>query len=153
MLRTQLTLAAAVLGFVSAMSAAEPFTGAWKLNPAKSKGSIPTDETILIERRGAMLAVRVSVVTPDRSFSIAFSMPKAGGIGRIEEGPYNGVSVKRDRTDTIDITYMTDGKAVRSTRAVVSKDGRTLTSTGNVVGSNQDEGWVMVFDRQKAGTH
>jgi hypothetical protein len=150
--RNQLTLLAAVLGLASALSAAEPFVGAWKLNPAKSMGSTPKDETILIQRRGAMLTVRISIVTPDnRSLSIGFSTPRAGGIARVEEGPYNGVSVKRDRADTMDITYLTDGKAVRSTRAVIAKSGRTLTSTGKAIGSNEDEGWVMVFDKQSRG--
>lgn len=131
--------------------AAEPFTGTWRLDPAKSSGTIPKDETVTIRQRGELLEVEVGIVGggPDqRTFVIKYAAPIKGGMGRIEQGPYDGVSLRRINSRTIETTYLTDGKDARSTRAAVSKDGRFMTSTGSTSGPGY-AAWTMVFERQK----
>ncbi len=137
-------LVALTLGFANSALAGDPFVGTWKLNAEKSTGRIPTDEVVTIERRGQTLTVEVRVVTgalENQSFVIRYTSPAKGGAGKVEKGPYNGVSLKRFSSRELETTYLTDGKEARSTRAVVSKDGKTLTSSG---GST----WTMVFERQ-----
>jgi hypothetical protein len=143
-------LVALTLGFSSSALAGDPFVGTWKLNTDKSTGRIPTGEVVTIERRGQTLTIEVRVVTgasEDQSFVIRYTSPVKGGAGKIEKGPYNGVSLKRLGSSEMEITYLTDGKEARSTRAVVSKDGKTLTSSGTAQESGGST-WTMVFERQ-----
>jgi len=120
------------LGLVTTLFAADPFAGTWKLVPDKSSGIIPEDETVIIQERGRTLGFQVKVVTGGvhgETFSIQYTAPIGGGNGKIEAGPYDGVFVKRIRADVLEIAYLAKGKDARSTRAAVSKDGRTMTST------------------------
>lgn len=134
--------------------AAEPFSGTWKLVPAKSVGAIPKDEILLIETRGQQLSVEVKVFTSgpeSRTLLIRFTAPVQGGFGHIEEGPYDGVMLKRVSVRVIEISYLTSGQPARSTRAVLSKDGQTIISTG--AASDGRSTWTMVFRRSSSATH
>jgi hypothetical protein len=134
------------------MLAAEPFVGTWKLQPAKSSGALPRDETVVIRERGRFLTVEVTIVDSgprNSTFSISYTVPINGGLGHIEKGPYDGVSIKRISPNAIETTYMTGGKEARSTRAVVSRDGKTITSTGKAVTPGDPGAWIMVFEKQQ----
>jgi hypothetical protein len=128
---------------------AEPFIGTWRLVPSKSSGTIPGDETVIIQQRGRTLVVEVRVVgagTNNGTFLIRYTAPIKGGMGKIESGPYDGVSLKRVSAKAIETTYLSNGKESRSTRAVVSKDGRTMTSTGTAPAEHV--AWTMIFEKQ-----
>jgi hypothetical protein len=132
-------------------SSADPFEGKWMLNAAKSQGTVPKEETVLIRRQNGTLTVQVSIVNADAAnstFVIRYAVPVKGGIGRVEGGPYSGVSIKRMNARTLDTTYLANGAPVRSTRAVVAKDGKSITSTGKAIGAGEQPAWVMVFEKQ-----
>jgi hypothetical protein len=140
-----------ILGFAGLLSGAEPFTGTWKLDPTKSSGTIPKDETVIIEKRGRNLSIVVRVVdevSEGPTFLIRYTVPKKGGVGQIQEGPYDGVALRRIGANAIETTYFSGGKAARSTRAVVSKNGRSMTSTGKSHGPPDPAAWTMVFQKQ-----
>lgn len=131
--------------------AADSFEGTWKLNVAKSSGTLPAEETVVIKNQKELLFVEVSIVTgapSNAAFVIKYSAPQKGGDGRVEQGPYTGVSLKRVGSHEIETVYLTDGKRVRMTRAVVAKDGRSMTSIGTVIGSDAPAEWKMYFDKK-----
>jgi hypothetical protein len=131
--------------------AADPFEGNWQLNAAKSKGAIPGEETVVIHADGKQLAVEVSIVNSDAAktrFTIKYIAPVDGGPGYITEGPYSGVSLKRIDPRTLETTYLLKDAQVRTTTAVVSKDGKSMTSSGQAIGTGQQPAWVMVFDKR-----
>jgi hypothetical protein len=133
------------------MFAADPFVGTWKLDPARSSGTIPKDETVIIQERGQTLSVEVQVTIggPDNSvLLIKYATPKRGGAGRVEKGPYDGVSLHRIDARSMETVYLSGGKEIRSTWASVSKDGRTMTSTGRTLSEDEKSAWVMVFQKQ-----
>jgi hypothetical protein len=138
-----------VFGFAGTLFAVDPFVGTWRLDPARSSGQIPKDETVTIQKHGPALSVEVQVTTggPDpKSLLIRYSAPAAGGAGHIEKGHYDGVALRRLDARSIETTYFSSGKEIRSTRGVVSGDGRTMTSTGAAMGT--DEKWIMVFRKE-----
>jgi hypothetical protein len=139
------------LGFLGALFAAEPFVGTWKLDLAKSSGTIPKDEIVTIERRDSMLTFEVAIlnVGPEgRRMLIKFSAPSAGGMARVEEGPYDGVILRRVSDNVMELTYLMGAKKERTTRVTLTKDGRTMTSRGKTLGSVGGSSWTMVFERQ-----
>jgi hypothetical protein len=143
-----LTNSIALLLYVNALLAADPFVGTWRLEPSKSSGTIPKDETVIIQKHGRMFTVEVQVLVADSSsLVIKYKVPVSGGKGQLlEKGPYDGVSVKRMNASTLEIAYLSSGKSARSTGAVVSEDGKTMTSIGN--GSNESAVWTIVFRKQ-----
>jgi hypothetical protein len=140
-----------VAGLAGGAFAADPFTGVWKLNTAKSTGTVPKEETVVIREDAGKLVVEVSIVDSrpgNPKLLIRYAAPAHGGMGTTEAGPYNGVSLKRPSAKALETTYLVDGKKVRSTRAVVSADGKTMSSTGSTAESSEQTSWVMVFEKQ-----
>jgi hypothetical protein len=130
---------------------ADSFEGTWKLNSAKSSGTLPAAETVVIRKQKDLLIVEVSIVTTapaNAAFVIKYSAPEKGGDGHVEQGPYNGVSLKRIGSHELETVYLTDGKKVRMTRATVAKDGKSMTSVGTVIGSDAPAEWKMYFEKQ-----
>lgn len=126
------------------MLAADPFVGTWKLDAEHSKGTFPKDETVIVQERGRTLTVEIQVTLggPDNSsLLIKYSAPKRGGTGQVEKGPYDGISIRRIDARTMETTYLTGGKEIRSTRAVVSNDGSSMTSTGTAQTTNPRGPW------------
>jgi hypothetical protein len=143
---TQLILG---LAFVSTMFAADPFVGTWKLDPTKSSGTFPKDETVIVQERGRSLSVEIQVTLPDNSaLLIRYSARKSGGAGQVEKGPYEAISIRRVDARTIETTYNSAGKDTRSTRSAVSNDGNSMTTTGKALGPEDHSTWVMVFQKQ-----
>jgi hypothetical protein len=106
---------------------------------------------VIVQERGRSLTVEIQVTIggPDNaSLLIRYSAPKRGGSGQVEKGPYDGVSIRRADTRTMETTYLSGGKEIRSTRAVVSNDGNSMTSTGKALGPDDKAAWVMVFIKQ-----
>jgi hypothetical protein len=90
---------------------------------------------------------------PDGSpISLKYTYPKAcepGCTGQVQSGPYDSISLKRAGINTLDSSFMTGGKEVRSVHSVVTKDGETQTVTvkGMDAQGRQSAG-VLVFDKQ-----
>jgi len=101
--------------FVSTLFASDPFAGRWELNTASSSGVFPKDETVVIHEASGKLKVWV-IITPsdpsDPPITIRYQAPANGGEGRIEEGPYESVSLRRTTKNMIEVTYVR-GKEVR----------------------------------------
>jgi hypothetical protein len=146
----RLTQFMVLCGFMGTALAADPFVGAWKLDPARSAGTLPKDETVVIQERGRDFSVEVTatIESPAQTLLIQYTAPSSGGAGHVEKGPYDGVILGRVDARTMDTTYLSNGKPVRSTRAVLSKDGASITSTGRVLDSGAKADWVMVFRKE-----
>ena len=145
----------AVVVFVCAgvLLAESPFAGTWKLDSAKTKyttGTPPKDVTLTIEEQGDMMQVTASGTNSDGSpISVKYVIPASGGVAKVQEGPYEGITSKRISDTVRHNTYTKDGKQVSTRHLVVSKDGKTLRSTvkgTNVLG--QAVSGTDVFEKQ-----
>jgi hypothetical protein len=123
----------ALLGLATPLFAADPFVGTWKLDPAKSKytaGSVPKDVTLVIEEQGDSYQVTATGTYQDGSpISVKYTVPKAGGAGTAQEGPFDAVTSKRVSAHVRENRYSKNDKEIVSRRIVVSQDGKTLKVT------------------------
>ena len=122
----------ALLGLAAVLSAADPIVGNWKLNPAKSKykaGQPPKEETVTIVEAGSDFDVTIKGTSAQGTpISTHYTVPAAGGQGKIIESPYDAVSRKRLGQRQAEITSSKGGKVVMTVRTRVSADGKTLTA-------------------------
>ena len=132
-----------LLGFAATMFAADPFVGTWKMNSAKSKfkmGAAPKEQTVTIGESGSDLTVNVMGTAADGSaIAYSYTVPAAGGVGKINSASYDGISGKRPGPKEREMTYTKGGKEVFTTHSKVSADGKSLTVTSkglNVIGKN-----------------
>jgi hypothetical protein len=121
-----------LLGFAATLFAADPFVATWKMNPAKTKfkaGTAPKEQTLTITEAGSDLMVAVAGTAADgRKISVTYSIPAAGGTGKIIEAPsYEGVSGKRMGPNEREVSYMKGGKAVYTAHSKVAADGNSLS--------------------------
>jgi hypothetical protein len=142
-----------LLGFAALGYAADPFVGTWKLNPAKTKfttGAAPKDQTVTIAATGSDLDITIAGTAADGSaIASHYTVPAAGGTGKIISSPYDGVSSKRASQTERSVSYSKGGKAVYTTHSKLSADGKTLTVTakGTNATGQAVEGTV-VYDKQ-----
>jgi hypothetical protein len=143
----------ALLAFATPLFASDPMTGTWKLDSAKTKyttGTPAKDLTLVIVQDGDNLQVTATGTNADGTpIAIKYTLPVNGGPGSVQSGPFDAVVSKHVSATTRENTFTKDGKVVRTRRAVLSKDGKTLTVTvggvdagGNPVAGND------VFDKQ-----
>ena len=125
-----------MLGFVGAASAADVYTGTWKLNVAKSKyspGPAPKAVTVVIAEKGADYSVIATGTDgADKPISTKYTFPMKGGpIVYTEGAPTSGATVliKRPNANTIDGTSTLKGKETGTSSSVVAADGKTFTRT------------------------
>ncbi len=125
-----------ILGFVSAASAADVFTGTWKLNVAKSKyspGPAPKAVTVAIAEKGADLAIIATGTDgADKPISMKYTFPMKGGpIVYTEGAPASGATVliKRPNANTIEGTSTLNGKETGTTSTVLASDGKAFSQT------------------------
>ncbi len=137
-------LFAAVLTLAGSLWAADPLTGTWKLNTAKSKFSpeflalskavAPKESTLVIKDLSAneVEITETGTGTDGSAISQRFTQPKQGGVATsgLPEGIIfvHTIVGPNDRLGTI----LQNGKKIQLIRWVVSKDGKTLTSTRSV---------------------
>jgi hypothetical protein len=117
-----------------AASPADPHVGTWKLNVAKSKyspGPAPKEVTMKIEAKGAGIHLtQTGFDAAGKPIKIEFSANYDG-----KDNPTTGVAntdtiaVKRVDANTSEATLKKGGKVVMTVISVVSKDGKTRTST------------------------
>ncbi len=136
-----------------AMAADDPQTGTWKLNTEKSKysGPAPKANTLTIAADAKSYKLHAEGVDAQGKPTMADFTAEIGGPDVPSKGlPYgNMVSVKRVDANTIEVTMKKDGKTLVTVTSVVSKDGKTRTSTFH----GKDEAGkevhnVAVYDKQ-----
>jgi hypothetical protein len=149
----KILVALALLALSTPLFAKDPFAGTWKLNAEKTKyssGTKPADVTVVIEDHDNMIQVTATGTSADGSpISAKYTMPAQGGNATPEEGDFDAITAKMINDHTRELRYMKNGKEVRTRRLVVSKDGKTMTSTvkGTDPKGNKVAG-TDVFDRQ-----
>jgi hypothetical protein len=145
-----------LLGLAATLFAADPYVGTWKMNPAKTKykvGTAPKEQTVTIAEISSDLNLKIAGTAADGTkISINYTIPSAGGVGKIIESTtsYDGVSGKRIAPNEREVSYMKGGKAVYTTRSKVSSDGNLLsvhTKGLNPMGQTVEAD--VVYDKQK----
>ena len=120
------------------VAADNPFLGTWKLNVAKSRGTPGTmnkEEIVTFAQDGNGIKRTVTGVDADgQKINLSATIPWDGMEHQVE-GP-NGpamVAVKSVNDHTLNVTVKVNGKLVSTGRVVVSKDGKTMTSSFNAI--------------------
>ena len=133
---------------------ADPLTGTWKLNVAKSKfGSGPVYKSILvkIESQGNSLRYVVdSVNVEGNAIHYEFILRYDGKDYPVTGNPtLDTVAGKKIDANTVDLVFKKGGKEALSRREVTSKDGktRTVTTRGKDT-TGRDINATTVFDKQ-----
>jgi hypothetical protein len=146
-------LVLAVVALVPAW-AADSHVGTWKLNTAKSKsspGPVPKNATLKIEAidNGYKFSLD-GVDGQGKPTHAAFSVKTDGKDYPVTGLPYaDTMTLKRIDVNTTEAVAKKGGKATVTTRSVVSKDGKTRTSTQTGKnGQGQDVKNVLVYDKQ-----
>ena len=144
--------ALSVFGLATTLFAASPFEGTWKLNSAKSKytkGAVPKEETIVIASQGDQFQITITGTDGSGSpIALKYTVPASGGAGKVTDGPYDGVSWKVTDANTRDVTYLKGGKDIRTTHAIVSKDGKSMkAATKGLDAQGKPVAGTMVFDK------
>ena len=147
-----LVILTALIG-VSAQGA-DPFTGTWKINLAKSTyspGPPPKSSTFKYEPSEGGLKRTQDQVDAQGQATHTEVLTKFDGKDYKVQGAAtnNTVALKRIDDRTFEATGKTDGKVTTITRVVVSRDGKTMTSTQtgkNAQGQTVNN--IMVRDKQ-----
>jgi hypothetical protein len=147
-------LAVAVLMLSASAQAADNQVGTWKLDVPKSKyspGPAPKEGTLKIEAEADGLKFTIDGIDAEgKAVHMEFS-PKYDG----KDYPTTGmpgadsISLKKINDNTIETVTKKAGETVMTTKSVVSKNGKTRTTTQK--GKNakgQDVNNVVVYNRQ-----
>ena len=128
--------------------------GTWKLNVAKSKyspGPAPKSGTLKVEAQENGLKVTIDGTDAEgKAIHIEFA-PKYDGKDYPATGMPNAdtVSHKRINSSTIEALSKKEGKVVMTTKSVVSKNGKTRTTTQTGKSAmGQDVNNTIVYDKQ-----
>jgi hypothetical protein len=145
---------AAGIAFSGTAKASDVQSGVWKLNTAKSKyspGPAPKSVTLTVEVDEKTYKVRSEGVDGEGKPTLAEFTAGFDGTDVAAKGiPYGDtVSLKRINASTVEVTMKKDGKTLVTVTSVVSKDGKTRTSTFH----GKDEAGhtvhnVAVYDKQ-----
>jgi hypothetical protein len=148
-----LPLLTALCVFSTALVAADnAFVGTWKLDPAKSKfapGTALKDMTVTFEAVGDQMKRVASGTDPDGQPINQNSTIAWDGKDHPIDTPETTVAVNQVNDRTLNVTIKRGGKVVDSVRAVVAKNGKTMTSTEkgeDPKGRKLDN--VYVFEKQ-----
>ncbi|MEG9436851.1 hypothetical protein JAO29_11830 [Edaphobacter sp. HDX4] len=149
----KILVALTLLALSTPLFAKDPFAGTWKLNAEKSRytaGTKPSDVTIVIEDQGNTIQVTATGTYADSSpLSVKYTMPAQGGQGTPEQGDFDAITAKMINDHVRELRYMKNGQELRTRRLVVSKDGKTMTTTVNGTDPKGNKlAGTDVFDRQ-----
>ncbi len=135
------TAALAAVGFfllgafvIPVAKASDAQSGTWKLNTAKSKfaeGTMPKSNTLTIEADDKTYKLHAEGVDAKGNPTMADFTATYDGKDVPSKGlPYGDtVSLKRIDANTVEVTMKKGGKTLVTVKSVVSKDGKTRTST------------------------
>jgi len=143
----------AALVFSVAAKAADPQSGTWKLNVEKSKysGPAPKANTLTITADEKTYTVHAEGVDAQGKPSMTdFTAGFDGKDVAAKALPYGDtVSAKRIDANTVEVTMKKGGKTLVTVTSVVSKDGKTRTSTFHGKDeAGKDVHNVAVYDKQ-----
>ena len=134
-------------------AAGDPFSGAWKLNPSKSKlpPPIPRSQTVRIKAGSRSIRIREDIVDEKgQRLTVTVNARFDGKDYRITGSPFaDAVAYQRVDSHTLKGTVKKAGKVVTSETATISADGKTLTGTysgTDATGKQVDA--VAVLERQ-----
>ena len=126
----------AICVFSAALFAADnPFLGTWKMNVAKSKGTPGTlmkEGTVKFEAAGNEIKRTVTGIDGDgQPMNISGTLAWDGKEHKIDnpDGSSVMVAVKKVNDRTLNVTVKQNLKLLQTVKAVVSKDGKTMTAT------------------------
>lgn len=146
--------AVSVLMFGAAAQASDNNVGTWKLNLGKSKyipGPAPFEGTLKIEPETNGLKFTLHGTDAEgKPVDFEFS-PRFDGKDYLVTGlpEADMIVLKRINANTIETVTKKGGKPVMTTRSVVSKDGKTRTSTQTGKNANgQEVKNTLVYDKQ-----
>ena len=133
----------------------DPFSGAWKFNPAGSQLSTPSPanwvQTIVVN--GDEIRVREHIATVDGSQTVVLVQAKFDGSPYPVHGSRAIDSIAYERIDqnTISATGTKDGRVVLTEKLTVSSDARTVTQEYFIHEGERVLGkGVAVFDKAAA---
>jgi hypothetical protein len=144
---------ALLLGAIVALAAANPLAGTWHLNVAKSKFlTNPAPKSAIAKvttSKDGEISVHLSIVNGDgKKGEFQYTASYDG-----KEYPMSGskvfdaISLKRVDDHTDEVIYKEKGKVIRTSKRVVSSDGKTLTITDEAP-DGKSAPVVSVWDRQ-----
>src|SRR5688572_10190590 len=149
-----ITVAVSMLVIGSVAQAADNQAGTWKLNVAKSKyspGPAPKEGTLTVDSEPDGLKITIHVTDAEgKAVHMEFA-PKYDG----KDVPVTGmpgvdtISMKKIDDYTVETVSKKGGKPLTTTKSVVSKDGKTRTSTQkgtNAKGEKVNN--TIVYDKQ-----
>ncbi len=148
------TLLLVALAVNVAVAADDQHSGTWKMNPAKSKyspGPAAKSVTLAIEADENHYKVNAEGVDGNGNPTHVQFDAKFDGKDYPATGLPVGdmVSLKRINASTIQVAQKKDGKTVTTVTSVVSKDGKTRTSTfKGTDAQGRDVNNVVVYDKQ-----
>ncbi len=137
-----------------AAAAADQHSGTWKMNPEKSKyspGPAAKSVNLTIEADESHIKINAEGVDGNGNPTHVQYDAKFDGKDYPATGLPAGdsVSVKRIDADTIQATMKKGGKVMMTVSSVVSKDGKTRTSTfKGKDAQGKDVHNVVVYDKQ-----
>jgi hypothetical protein len=149
-----ISLALSALMLSTVAKAADHQIGTWKLNLAKSKyspGPPPKEGTLTVEPQSDGLKFTIDSIDAE-SKPVHYELsPKYDGKDYPMTGNPNAdtASMKKINDHTIEVVGKKNGQVTMTSRSVVSKDGKTRTTTQK--GKNakgQDVNNTIVYDRQ-----
>jgi hypothetical protein len=137
---------------------ADPATGTWELNVAKSKyvpaRLAPRSQTRTYRVEGNKDTARHTTVDAQgKQGLIEFTATLDGKISPLKGyADWDSISMKKIDLYTTEFTQYRDGKATLSGKRVVSKDGKTMTvnATGTAANGEKVE-TLAVFDKVDRG--
>jgi hypothetical protein len=138
--------------------AADPATGTWELNLAKSKfvpaTMAPQSQTRTYRVDGNQdVARHTGVDAQGKPTLIEFTATLDGKVCPLKGyADWDAISMKKIDADTTEFSQYRDGKATLSGKRVISKDGKTMTVSAQGTAANGEKvEHVMVFDRVGGG--
>ena len=153
MLKMARNLTLTVMAAAMALSAADPFLGTWKMNPAKSKyspGPAPKSATMTYTQDGDWIVGKNDTVGADDKATTFTNRYKRDG----KEYPYEGangtgtVAVKATNPNTAQATIKI-GTSTITLHTVISRDGKSFTrTTKGTDPQGRQVNNVAVYDKQ-----
>jgi hypothetical protein len=154
MLKIARNLTLTVIAAAMTLSAADPFLGTWKMNPAKSKyspGPAPKSATMTYTQDGDWIVGKNDTVGADDKATTATNRYKRDGKEYPYQSPAGGsgtVAVKSINANTAVATIKV-GTSTTTLRTVVSKDGKSFTrTTKGTDAQGQQLNNVAVYEKQ-----
>jgi Cu/Ag efflux protein CusF len=148
------TLLLVALALNVAAAAADQHSGTWKMNPAKSKyspGPAPKSNTVKIDSDADNIKLSADGIDTAGNPTHVEYTAKYDGKDYPITGVPNADTVRLERPDasTIRSTLKKGDQVVMTVTSVISKDGKTRTSTfKGKDAQGQDVNNVVVYDKQ-----